>query len=439
MSARSLSRTLERLYHRKLHGIKLGLEAMESLCDALDRPQERFDSIHVAGTNGKGSVCAMVESILRASGCRTGLYTSPHLVRFNERIRVAGTAVSDRELEEGIRLVEQADKVAASSPGGRPATFFEFSTALAFEHFRRASVDMAVLETGLGGRLDATNVVTPQLSVITTIGLDHTRYLGMSLPEVAYEKAGIIKPGIPVVIGAVDGEARETLERVAAERGSRYTEAAASVSIRRLEHTILGQKVKIESDRAGYPPIWLPLMGDYQLQNCATAVAAVEYLADTGRVAVDAEGVRNGLEQVRWPGRCQVLSDDPLTVLDAAHNPSGAKALLEALQTVLEDRPLGMVVSFSRDKNCGGTLEVWCRALSKCWMVVMKNERGMSREDLRAGMRDAGVEAEETSLETALAEARSWASACGGVVAIAGSIYLAGEVLELMDQGHLFE
>lgn len=276
----SLAAALSSLYRRNMHAVKLGLQATEALLEELGNPQESFAALHIAGTNGKGSVCAMLDSTLRAAGYRTGLYTSPHLIRFNERIRVNGREISDDEIRELLETVDAAAARVVASGKSRDATFFEFTTAMAFLYFQRMKIQVAVLETGMGGRLDATNVVTPALSIITTIGLDHMAYLGNTIEKIAAEKAGIIKPGRPVVCGPLKPEALQVIRETAQSRGAPLTVAAEAVNVWRKQETFAGQRVKVESQDHHYGPLTLPLLGTHQLANCAVAVAALEILRD---------------------------------------------------------------------------------------------------------------------------------------------------------------
>ena len=416
---------LKRLYSRSAHNIKLGLELETELLERMGNPHLRMPHIHVAGTNGKGSVCAMIEAVLRAAGYKTGLYTSPHLVQFNERIRVEGLCISDEELAALYLEIERQEKGLS-----RPPTFFEFTTAMAFEHFKRRQVEISVLETGLGGRLDATNVIMPLVSVITRIDIEHTQYLGKTIEEIAVEKSGIIKPGHAVICGSMPDEARAVIRRAAGDRGSKMILVEDAVSVRRTNQGLRGQKLKIETASASYGSVLLPLIGKYQVENAALAVAAVEYLNDSSPFVVDESAMKKGLEGVRWPGRCQVLSEDPLVVLDVAHNPNGAEALVASLREIAKGKELGLVVGLLSDKDCCGVIKPFSGMVKKCWAVPIQNERGMPLADLLACIRNAGIPAEGHPLAEALSEAKAWAKANNAVVCIAGSLYLAGDVLK---------
>lgn len=421
---------MARLCARPPHVIKLGLECITELLDRLGRPQAALPAIHVAGTNGKGSVCAMLDAVLRAAGLRVGLYTSPHLVRFNERIRVNGVPIDDAALAELLLAVEVAEGKGPGLPGGRAATFFEFTTALAFEHFRRMAVEIAVLETGLGGRLDATNVVTPLVSVITRLGMEHTALLGNTLEQIAGEKAGIIKPGRPVVYAGGEPEPLAVIQDIAGRLKAPLILAPETVAVRRMSQDIRGQKIALETASGAWPPARLPLIGRHQLENVAVAVAALEALQETTGIALAPEVVARGLESVGWPARCQLLEEDPPLLLDSAHNPQAAAALAGTLREVLAGRPLGLVFGLLADKDAAGFLGALAPLVRRGWVVPLPSERNMPLDRLRAAARAAGMEVGENTLADALAEARPWARREGGLVCVAGSLVLAGEVLK---------
>jgi len=426
----SLSERLTRLFARTAAGVKFDLDVTRALLGRLGNPHQALQFVHVAGTNGKGSVCAMVESVFRAAGYRTALYTSPHMVRFNERIRVEGREISDQELADLFDLVDPHDQSLAAAPGGRETTFFELTTVMAFEYFRRQGVQLAVLETGMGGRLDATNVVDPLLSVITRIGIEHREYLGDTLEQIAGEKAGIIKPGRAVICGAMDPAARAVIEETAARRNAPFVSVEETVSVRRVGRPSLsGQKVKVETENAAYPPVTLPLAGSYQLENVATAVSAVEYLSQATAFNADEGAIRRGLESVAWPGRCQVLSDHPPVLLDVAHNPDAARALAAALREIADRRKVILVFSLLADKDCRGVLKELAPVVTRCIVVQLHTARAMPADALLACVKQAGIECSILPLADARTEAIEWAREHDGVVCIAGSLYLAGEVL----------
>jgi dihydrofolate synthase/folylpolyglutamate synthase len=380
-----LESSIESLFRRTTHGIKPGLDVITALLERLGNPQRGFKVIHVAGTNGKGSVCAMIESVLRASGFKTGLYTSPHLIRFNERFRVSGRDISNADLEKLIDAVLAADE----KTGLRPATFFELSTAIAFEHFKRSGVDYAVIETGMGGRWDATNVVQPVLSVITRIALDHAEYLGRDLEKIAAEKAGIIKSGVPVVCGPMPVEAEAVIYREAAEKQVPILGSEEAAFFHTLESRRTDQLIDIEASGKGYRNVRLPLGGSYQLENCGIAVAALEDLSDIEGIRLD---MKKGLESVKWPGRFQMLSMKPPVILDVAHNPNGAGALFQTLEEIFPTFGNGFVFGFMKDKDIEGFLRTLAPSVGKAWAVTLAGERALSAEGIAAIGRKAGID-----------------------------------------------
>lgn len=429
-SSAILDARLHYLYTRLgLGTIKLDLDTTRHILEVLGGPERSYASIHVAGTNGKGSVCAMLDSILRAAGFRVGLYTSPHLMRFNERIRVQGEEINNDALLELINLVEQADHQQATGGERRLATFFEFTTAMAFEHFRRSRVQVAVLEAGMGGRLDATNVVTPLLTIITHLALEHTRYLGDTLEAIAREKAGIIKTGRPLVTCRQAPEAQEVLGITAGLKTAPLVVADDSINVRRTSQGVKGQRIKIETGSTSLGPLTLPLLGDHQLQNCALAVAAVECIRETWRWPVSDEAIVQGLENVRWAGRCQVLQEVPLTLLDVAHNPDGAASLARTIKALQRKRPVALVAGILEDKDAAGFFKQLAPVVAECILVPVSSERAMPMDRQMAAVRQAGLQPREGRLPEALREAQAWARENGGMVCIAGSLYLAGEVL----------
>jgi dihydrofolate synthase/folylpolyglutamate synthase len=425
-----LDQALHKLYRRNLHAVKLGLEETRALLEELGQPQEAFLSIHVAGTNGKGSVCAMLAAVLQAAGYRTGLYTSPHLIRFSERVRVQGEPITDLELARQIELVEDALARRCES-GMRDATFFEFTTALAFSHFRDQMVQVAVIETGMGGRLDATNVITPVLSVITPIGLDHQQHLGHTVEAIAGEKAGIIKPGRPVVCAEMEVAAREVMGRTARLRGAPFVPVAESVQVKRVRQTLAGQRISVETPDEAIGPIILPLLGTHQLANVATAMTALLTFRDTCSLPVPVEAISKGLAAVHWPARLQVVEHEPPVLVDGAHNPPAAMALARALHEVAPKQPVALVSSFLSDKDAVGFLREMAGGVRRLWLVPLANERAMSMADMLTAARGARLDAASApNLTAALVEAKAWAREQKGLVCVAGSLYLAGEALQ---------
>jgi len=425
-----MSQQVERLFERRRFGIRPGLESEQELLDVLGHPERSFASIHVAGTNGKGSVSAMLASVLTAAGFRTGLFTSPHLVRLNERFRVNGDMVSDEVLVDLMQRVEQAAED-VDQGGEQQVTFFECCAAMAFEHFRDSKVQLAILETGMGGRLDATNVVTPAVSVITRVAMDHTAYLGDDLATIAGEKGGIIKPGRPVVIGAMPPEARDVLVRLAEERDAPLADASESVRVDLVEAGLEGSRVKIATQENSYPPVTVHLAGEHQLENIALAVAACEVLRDQVRLPFSDEALIAGLSSARWEGRMQVMQHDPLLLVDGAHNADAARALVRSLKRMLKGRRIGLILGMCADKHIRGTLQELVALKPHVWTVPLLNARGIPADDLRQLATAAGLDAVAADgLPEAIALALAWAGENDGAVCVAGSLFLAGELLE---------
>jgi dihydrofolate synthase/folylpolyglutamate synthase len=426
----SLTARLEQLYARRTFGIKLGLEVEQAILKALGNPERAFLPVHVAGTNGKGSVCTMLESMFRHAGLRTGLYTSPHLVRFNERIQVNGKPVSDADLLDLWQAGEKAEQQAAAGSDWTESTFFEFTTALAFEHFRRSAVQVGVVEVGMGGRLDATNVVTPLVSVVTPVSLEHMEYLGRDVATIAGEKCGIVKPGRPVVYAQSDPEAEAVVIRTASQQGCRCVNATDAVRVERIRQDLDGQKVRIESADQAYGVIRLKLLGKHQLVNCALAVAAMEEAFTAMGLPVPVEAVKKGLEAAVWPGRLQILEKEPVTILDGGHNPGAAEALAEALKELAGKKPVGLICGMCGDKDMAGFFKPLARRLKRVWAVRLRTPRSVDTARIVETAFAFGLRAETASLAEAREAARKWALEAGGVVCVAGSLFLAGEVLE---------
>jgi dihydrofolate synthase/folylpolyglutamate synthase len=429
----TLAGRLESLYARRTFGIKLGLDVEESILAAMGNPERSFLPVHVAGTNGKGSVCAMVESVFRQAGFRTGLYTSPHLVRFNERIRVEGRAISDSELLALWAEGEKAEQQAAAGGDWTESTFFEFTTALAFDFFRQRRVQVGVVEVGMGGRLDATNVVTPLVSVITPVSLEHTEYLGRTVTAIAAEKCGIIKTGRPVVFAQPDPDAAAVVGRTARERGCRCVNALDAVRVERVKQDLDGQKLRVESENQAYGVIHVKLLGKHQLLNTALAVAALEEAFEAMGRPVPVEAVKAGLESASWPGRLQILEKDPVTLLDGGHNPAAAAVLAEALKELTGKKPIGLICGMCGDKDMAGFFKPLAKRVKRVWTVRLKTPRSAEPEQVALAAKSLGLAAEPAGLALARQEARAWAREQGGAVCIAGSLFLAGEVLEMIE------
>ncbi len=381
------------LYSKRETSIKLGLEKTHRLLEEFGRPDKNLRFLHVAGTNGKGSVCAMLDAILQRSGYRTGLFTSPHLMDFRERIRVDGEMISPSDAASG--LSEIRDKVEGWENG---PTFFEIATILALDYFAAQGCDFVVLETGMGGRLDSTNAITPLVSVITPIAMDHMAWLGETLPEIAGEKAGIIKPGVPVVSSPQAPEAASVLVEKAFDCGSPF-------------------------EFADVPwPGEIALAGCHQKWNASLAVAAVR----AAGIACTDECVAAALAGVHWPARFQFLGDR--FVLDGAHNLHSASALVETWREVFQDERATVVFGALQDKEYAGMLKVLAEIASEFVFVPVQNERSATMESFLGFDLVPFTIAENVSAGLDLALSRS------RPVLVTGSLYLAGEVLELAEK-----
>ncbi|MBN2704771.1 MAG: bifunctional folylpolyglutamate synthase/dihydrofolate synthase [Pontiellaceae bacterium] len=428
-----MSPSYERLFKRTTAGIKPGLEVISALLESLGNPHQKLAVIHVAGTNGKGSVCAMLESVLRATGFKSGLYTSPHLVDFSERFRINGEPIVEAQLDRYIDQMEQAADAVEAATGLRGATFFEISTAIAFQYFADEQVDIAIVETGMGGRWDATNVVIPLLSVITHIDIDHTNFLGDSIEKIAAEKAGIMKPGRPTVSAPQSDEVMRVLAAAGPVQfvdGSLLLSGTTTCSVMRLgplHHNeascfVQSQRLKIETPSRSLPPINLPLLGAFQRENCAVAVTALELLAEL----LDIEpAYKKGLETVEWSARFQILCTDPLTILDGAHNPSGARALIKTFKENYPKHQIGFIFGFLADKDAVEFLRILKPRVTAAWTIPIVADRGTTAEQSAAQAGVAGISAEPLSVADAWNAARSWASVSPDrLICITGSLYL---------------
>ncbi|MCK4222536.1 MAG: bifunctional folylpolyglutamate synthase/dihydrofolate synthase, partial [Dehalococcoidia bacterium] len=331
------------------------LEHVEETLHRLNDPHLRPKTVHIAGTKGKGSVAAMIARVLTSSGYRTGLYTSPHLHHLRERIRVDGAPISREDFAALIVHFRHSFRAMSRDPLYRQLTFFEVLTVLAFVYFREKEVDFQVLEVGLGGRLDATNVARPEVCVITAISLEHTEVLGDSLEQIANEKAGIIKSGSSVVTSPQPEEVAAVIDGVCRERGASLLRVGQDVTWIKVDSDLCRQSFTVESQTATHR-LTMPLLGDYQLENAAAAVAALEVLASQG-CGISAGDIARGLSRVEWPGRFQVLSREPAVLVDGAHNVGSMKRLVESIKVYFRYGELFLIVGISCDKDISGVVD----------------------------------------------------------------------------------
>lgn len=395
----------------RLFGAKFGLENTFKLAELAGNPQKELRFIHVAGTNGKGSTCAMLESIYRANGLRVGLFTSPHLVSFRERIQINRHLISESDV---VRLVEELKPLLKEFPEDLHPTFFEAVTIMALRHFATKTCDVVIWETGLGGRLDATNIVTPLASLITNIGIDHAAWLGDTVEKIAAEKAGIIKPGVPVVTGATAGHGLEVIEAVARDKRSALT--------------VIGAK---QTTISPLDSIELPLHGPHQRLNAALAIATARVVAH--EIPVSEEAMRNGLLTVDWPGRMhRVQTTSGQTILlDGAHNPDGAEALRVALEQEFPDSKPTMIFGVFKDKDSSSMCHSLAPLAGRILLTAVHSERTEEPASLVAACRESNAAA-TIEVCASLKEALEKSSRASFVV-IAGSLYLVGEAMELLN------
>jgi len=403
-------------------GEKKGLSNMEALLGALGHPEAALRCVHIAGTNAKGSVAALIESALRQNGCATGLYTSPFLIRYAERIRMDGRPVDDGLFEWAAgRVYEAAARLAGIAP-----TSFELGTAVALTAFARRGVDAAVIETGIGGRLDPTNVITPEVSVIANIGLDHMDQLGGTIEEIAFEKAGIIKPGRPVALyPQKDPAASAVVARACRERGAPLLRAEdLPLEIRSIDR--FGASFVADAPTIGRVSARINLAGRHQVENARLALAALSLIARRGW-ALSADRIAQGFSDARWPGRLDWAADDLL--LDGAHNPQAARALRAYLEEFLPGRKIVLLTAMMRDKQPGALADVMAPLADCVCATQVAEPRALPAEDLAAVYRARGVAAQAV---LSPAEALVWArrAARGGVVVACGSLYLVGALMK---------
>ena len=402
-------------------GIKLGLDQIRALLERLGRPDRAVPSIVVAGTNGKGSVTAMLERGLRAAGYRTGRYTSPHLVHLEERFAIDGVPIAPAEFDVLAGRVRQAADTLASPP-----SFFEATTAVALEAFRNAGVDVAVLEVGMGGRLDATNAVASRAVAITAVDLDHEAYLGDTIEAVTREKAGVIKPGGLTVLGDNPTVVRDIVQEACAAVASRFVVATDGVSS---DASMTGGRlvVALTTPRAAYPALTLALRGRHQLSNAITAIRLLEELNAAGLWRIPSEAIRTAVERVEWPGRLELRTWRRHPVLiDGAHNPAGARALAQYIREVYRRR-LPFVVGVMKDKNVRDLLHALGSVASHVVCTAPRSPRAAAPEAI-AALAPLAAPGVETLTEASPMDALERAVELGSPVVVAGSLFLAGEI-----------
>jgi dihydrofolate synthase/folylpolyglutamate synthase len=430
--ATEFEKSLHYLYALQSHGIKPGLTRTSALLGALGDPHRSFRVLNVAGTNGKGSTAAMTASMLAKQGYRVGLYTSPHLIDFTERIQINGAPIS----YESVAVLTETVRHVAETHLDEPPTFFEATTAMAFTHFAEAGADVCVIEVGLGGRFDATNVVAPLVSVITTIALDHQQYLGDTLEAIAGEKAGIIKQGVPVVIGRIGAQPLSVVHAIAAER------EAPCRSLGR-EFDIQGEspaRFSYHGVSHHYANLTCPLAGYHQLDNAACALAVLEVAQERG-LAISEASIREGLRTVRWSGRLESAGGQPQILLDGAHNTQAADVLVSYLTAQMASRSsrqgrLILVVGMMRDKDRRGVLARLARVPGASHLILTKamHPRAAEPEELAQDAAGLGIPIEITSsIPAAFASARALANR-EDTICVTGSLSVVGEAKAILEK-----
>lgn len=409
----------------------IGLQRTAWLLAALDHPERSYPVVHIAGTNGKGSTAACLATVLQAAGYLVGAYTTPHLHTFRERIRIDVRPIPEEQFAALTgELMPLNHRLATERPDWGEATAFEFSTALAFLAFARAGIQIAVVEVGLGGRLDATNVVHPEVSVITPISYDHTQVLGETLTEIATEKGGIIKPGIPVICEPQPPEALATLERLAAERGSPFYTAGRDWQI-----SGTPERFDLLGPWGRYRALRLSLIGRHQVENAATAVAACWMLGQRG-LPVPEQAIRDGLAEVRWPGRLEIIQDRPTIVVDGAHNTAGAEQLANTIATSFHQRRLILILGIGGGKDVEGIVRALAPLADHVIATASRHPQAAPPERITAAVQSAISRAstpmEECAtaadaLRRALAEAEP-----EDLICVAGSLYIVAEAREAL-------
>ncbi len=367
-----IDQKLNYLFSLQSRGIKLGLHRIKALLNTLGNPEKNLRIIHVAGTNGKGSTCRIMHSILQAAGYKVGLYTSPHLIKFNERIKVGNTEISDVEI---IKFIDNIKPIIDQTN----ATFFEITTAMAIDYFQKNEVDIAILEVGLGGRFDATNAIIPEVSVITSISMDHEDRLGNKLSGIAFEKAGIIKPGKPVFISPQSPEVLDVLHKVALDNKTKCIISTQKCKIASQKHDIYGQNIVIEISDNIFNSIFFPLFGNHQLENLATAITAMDFIIGT---KLTEEVLKKGLQNIKVRGRLEVLQESPLIVYDAGHNIDGITKSVEAvIQTV--PGSWDIFLAFKAQKCLKNLGEVLLKLNGKVYLTEIPGMDSMKIDELK--------------------------------------------------------
>ena len=414
-------------YNRRL----FNLERIRVILERLNNPHLFLKTIHIAGTKGKGSTAAIIASILDAAGYKVGLYTSPHLISPRERIKIGTQFIKEDEFAFHLARIKQV--VENTRYEGEPLspTFFEIYTSVAFTYFYQKKVDIAVIEVGLGGRLDATNVIKPLIGIITPISFDHTEQLGSSLTSIAKEKAGIIKPGSKIVISRQEKEVIPILQDVCKRQGVKFYQVGKDIKFSLIEATPQYQKFKVDGLFKEYPSLFLPLAGEHQLWNATTAIAAVEILQEHG-FKIFPHSIQQGIRKVRWPGRLQIISSRPVTLVDCAHNGASARSVAKFLKQLYPGRNIVLVMAVLKSKDINAIAEALCPLAGQVIVTQINNPRALSLDEIYTKIKRycKSEPLKEKNIRQALEKAR-YIARKDGVVCITGSVYLAGEILNI--------
>ena len=409
------------------------LERISRLLAKLGNPHRRLKVVHVAGSKGKGSTAALIASILTHAGYKIGLFTQPHLITPRERCRINSRLISEEEFAGYVGRLKPSIEAVAESESIGQVSFFEIYTALAFIYFADNAVDFAVVEVGLGGRLDATNVVDPLVSVITPISLEHTAILGDTHEAIAKEKAEIIKPSRPVVLAPQLSEAQAVFEAIAADRDAPMDGVERDIHLKRKDWSLNGQAFDLTTQSAFYPDLFLPLLGEHQAINAATAIACIERIRQEG-YKVPRTSIYGGLKAVRWAGRMQVVGQSPVILLDGAHSPTSAEALCKAIREVFRYRRLILVVGLMRDKDLQAIGQVLCPFADEIIATqAFDNPRVTPAEEIAQAWSETGTILHVCpSVREAIPLAQSIATT-SDLICVAGSIYIVGEAMKVLD------
>lgn len=418
---------LQFIHESHKFGMRLGLDNIKKLLELLGNPQNNLKIIHVAGTNGKGSTCSFISSILKESGYKVGLYTSPFLETFTERIRVNGENISEEEVGKIVSLIKEKIEIMVSEGYSYP-TEFEIVTAMAFYYYNQEKVDFVALEVGLGGRYDATNVIDkPVVSAITSISLDHTGILGDTLAKIAFEKGGIIKEDCPTIVYPQQEEASEVIKNICAEKKSKYIECDFK-NIEIKSSNINSQIYNCNINGKELRDLEIKLIGDHQIKNSIVALNVIEYLNDIKITNISEENIRKGLLETKWPGRIEKISENPMFIIDGAHNEEGAKSLANSIDKYFENKNKILVIGMLEDKDIESVLDLLIPKFNKVITTTPDNPRAIDANKLKEKIERYNI---EVTCKPNIKEAVGYAleiSNKDDVIISAGSLYMIGNV-----------